>query len=70
MPIQEFVLVLNMIQTKLKLFYTFSYSDLGDVVYSAVKVKTYPAMWHEILDEIGKIIVWQDILGFIEDIFA
>ena len=38
---------------------------LREAGYRNVQVKTYPAMRHEILNEIGKERVWQDIISFI-----
>lgn len=38
---------------------------LRETGYSNVKIKTYPAMRHEIINEIGKERVWQDILSFV-----
>lgn len=40
-------------------------SQMRDSGLRNVSIKTYPAMRHEILNEIGKERVWQDILGFI-----
>ena len=39
-------------------------STLRDAGYRNVGIKTYPAMRHEILNEVGKERVWQDILNF------
>lgn len=38
---------------------------LKEAGYRHVRIKTYPAMRHEILNEIGKERVWQDILSFV-----
>jgi alpha-beta hydrolase superfamily lysophospholipase len=38
---------------------------LKEAGYRNVGIMTYPAMRHEILNEIGKERVWQDILSFI-----
>lgn len=38
---------------------------LKEAGYRNVRIKTYPAMRHEILNEIGKERVWQDILSFV-----
>ncbi len=37
--------------------------------YKDIRMKTYPSMRHEILNEIGKEDVWRDVLEFILFLF-